>query len=90
MEERAPSHNDDDGPSEHNIAATPGSSIERAAGEELIENGFFNLNSYHVSFVGEHIARIETFMEDIQHATNAAWPTRRESRYQEVHVLLLS
>jgi hypothetical protein len=57
---------------------------------QLQTNGFIQLNTHDVSLVEEHIPSIEKFADDLQTAINAAWPTRRRSRYDEVHVLLLS
>ena len=57
---------------------------------ELHQNGFIRLNTHDVSVADEHIPGIETFAEDLQVAINAAWPTRHKSRYEKVHVLLLS
>lgn len=53
-------------------------------------NGFIQLNTHDTSFVNEHIPSIEKFGQDLQVAIHAAWPTRRGSRYEEAHVLLLS
>jgi hypothetical protein len=64
------------------------SSVDRNA--ELEENGFIKLNTHDVSFVEEHIPSIEKFVDDLQIAINAAWPTRKKSNYENVHVLLLS
>lgn len=58
--------------------------------DELDANGFIKLNTHDVSLVEGHIPDIEKFAEDLQVAINAAWPTRNKSRYENVHVLLLS
>lgn len=58
--------------------------------DELSSNGFIKLNTHDVSFVEEHVPGIERFAKDLQSAINAAWPTRRKSRYEKAHVLLLS
>jgi hypothetical protein len=58
--------------------------------DEIQANGFIKLNTHDVSFVEEHIPNIEKFVDDLQVAINAAWPTRKKTRYENVHVLLLS
>ena len=57
---------------------------------ELLLNGFIQLNTHDSSFADEHIPSIKKFAEDLQLAIAAAWPTRRDSHYERVHVLLLS
>ncbi len=57
---------------------------------ELETNGFIKLNTHDVSFVEEHIPSIEKFADDLQIAINAAWPTRKQGHYENVHMLLLS
>ena len=58
---------------------------------ELQKSGFLSLaNTHDISLVDEHVAKIETFALDLREAVEAVWPTRNESRYKEVHVLLLS
>jgi len=57
---------------------------------ELDANGFIKLNIHDVSFVEQHIPSIEKFADGLQMTINAAWPTRKKSQYQDVHVLLLS
>ena len=47
-------------------------------------------NTHDISLVDEHVANIETFASDLREAVEAIWPTWNESRYREVHVLLLS
>ncbi|KAJ4294458.1 hypothetical protein N0V90_008149 [Kalmusia sp. IMI 367209] len=44
----------------------------------------------HNVMTSNHIHSVEKFAEDLSVAVNAAWPTRHESRYSEVQVLLLS
>ncbi|CZR67057.1 uncharacterized protein PAC_16956 [Phialocephala subalpina] len=66
-----------------------GSSVDHEV-DELSNNGFIKLNTHDVSFVEEHVPGIERFAKDLQSAINAAWPTRRKSRYDKAHVLLLS
>lgn len=58
--------------------------------DELSTHGFVKLNTHDVSSVGHHVSGIERFADDLQSAIAAAWPTRRSSRYERVHVLLLS
>jgi hypothetical protein len=55
----------------------------------LEANGFIKLTIHDISFVEEHIPSIEKFADDLQIAIHAAWPTRKKSQYQDVHVLLL-
>jgi hypothetical protein len=57
---------------------------------QLCTGSLVKLNTHDVSFVEEHIPNIKKFAEDLQLAIDAAWPTRRKSRYKEVHVLLMS
>ena len=57
---------------------------------ELLLNGFMQLNTHDSSFADQHIPSIGKFAEDLQLAIAAAWPTRRDSHYERVHVLLLS
>src|SRR4051812_10660201 len=54
-------------------------------------NGFLRLSTTHdTSLADSHISSIATFASDLQNAVSAIWPHRHESRYTEVHVLLLS
>jgi hypothetical protein len=57
---------------------------------ELLLDDFIQSNTHDSSFADEHIPSIEKFAEDLQLAITAAWPIRRDSRYEAVHVLLLS
>ncbi len=66
-----------------------GSSVNHDV-DELSNKGFITLNTHDVSFVDEHIPSIDKFAKDLQSAIDAAWPTRREGRYSQAHVLLLS
>ncbi|KUJ17234.1 uncharacterized protein LY89DRAFT_685147 [Mollisia scopiformis] len=65
------------------------SSIDRHS-DELRDNGFIKLNTHDVGLVEEHVPGIEAFAADLQAAVDAAWPTRKRSRYGKAHVLLLS
>jgi hypothetical protein len=58
--------------------------------DELSNHGFIKLNTHDVSSAGHHVSGVEKFADDLQSAIAAAWPTRRDSRYERAHVLLLS
>lgn len=58
--------------------------------DELSSQGFVKLNTHDVSSADHHVSGIEKFADDLQSAIAAAWPTRRNSRYERAHVLLLS
>lgn len=58
--------------------------------KELGETEFVKVNTHDVTLVDEHIPDIERFAGDLQLAINAAWPTRRDGRYNIVYVLLIS
>lgn len=43
-----------------------------------------------MSLVGEHAPDIKSVAKRLQAAVEEAWPTRGQSRYTEVHVLMIS